>query len=188
MNWWPSHGHNQISLPSKGIFLASLPLYLYWNVWSYWSDLHLRSFYYFSMFQDTGQYSINAVEFEVKKIHEFWFCPTILLSDLTQVISCSEPDFIVYQMELMIPHHRLIITMSCVQSLSCVQLFATPWTIARQAPLSMEFSRQEYWSTLPFPTPGDLPDPGIKPAALALAGRFFTTEPPGKPNRWVKSY
>ena len=53
----------------------------------------------------------------------------------------------------------------------------------RQAPLSMEFSRQEYWSRLPFPTPGDLPDPGIKPASLvppALAGGFFTAEPPGK--------
>ena len=70
------------------------------------------------------------------------------------------------------------------QSLSCVLLFATPWTIAYQAPLPMEFSRQEYWSGLPFPTPGDLPNPGIKPAPLVspvLAGRFFTTVPPGKP-------
>ena len=61
---------------------------------------------------------------------------------------------------------------------SCVQLFVTPWTIARQAPLSMGFSRHEYWNGLPFPSPGDLPDPGIKPASLtspALAGRFFTT-------------
>ena len=51
-----------------------------------------------------------------------------------------------------------------VKSLSCVQLFATPWTVAYQAPLSMEFSRQEYWSGLPFPLPGDLPDPGIEPS------------------------
>ena len=54
-----------------------------------------------------------------------------------------------------------------------------------QAPLSMEFSRQENWSGLPFPTPGDLPDPGIEPMSLAspaLAGRFFTTAPPEKPN------
>ena len=57
----------------------------------------------------------------------------------------------------------------------CFWLFATPWNIARQAPLSMEFSRQEYWSSLPFPTPGDLPDPGIEPQSLALADRFFTT-------------
>ena len=72
----------------------------------------------------------------------------------------------------------------CTQSLSRVWLFATLWTVARQAPLSMGFSRQEYWRGLPFPPPGDLPDPGIKPASLvslALAGRFFTTELPGKP-------
>ena len=63
-----------------------------------------------------------------------------------------------------------------------VQLFATPWTIACQAPLSVEFSRQEHWSGLPLPTPGDLPV-GTEPVSLAspaLAGRFFTTEPPGK--------
>ena len=56
--------------------------------------------------------------------------------------------------------------------------------IACQAPLSMEFSKQEYWGGLPFPTPGDLPDPGIEPmsfASPALAGGFFTTLPPGKP-------
>ena len=67
---------------------------------------------------------------------------------------------------------------------SHVQLCATPWTIARQAPLSMKFSRQEYWSGLPCPSPGDLPDPGIEhvfPVSPELAGGFFTTEPPGKP-------
>ena len=59
---------------------------------------------------------------------------------------------------------------------------ATPWTVAPQAPLSMGFYRQEYWSGLPFPPPGDLPDPGIESASPALAGEFFTTEPPGKPS------
>ena len=57
-----------------------------------------------------------------------------------------------------------------------VQLFATPWTAARQAPLAMEFSRQEYWSELPFPPPGDLLNPGIElmsPVSPALAGRFY---------------
>ena len=53
----------------------------------------------------------------------------------------------------------------------------TPWTVAHQAPLSMGFSRQEYWNGLPFPSPGDLPDPGIEPESPALAGRFFTAEP-----------
>jgi len=56
--------------------------------------------------------------------------------------------------------------------------FATPWTVAHQAPLSMEFPRQEYWSGLPFPSPGDLPDPGIELVFPALAGGIFTTEPP----------
>ena len=68
--------------------------------------------------------------------------------------------------------------------LNHVQLFLTLWTVAYQAPLSIEFSRQEYWSGLPFPLPEDLSDPGIKPASPmspALAGGFFTTEPPGKP-------
>ena len=72
------------------------------------------------------------------------------------------------------------------ESLSHVQLFATPWTVAHQAPPSMEFSRQEYWSGFPFSFPGDLPDPGIEPrspAAPELSGGFFTTEPPGKPCR-----
>ena len=56
----------------------------------------------------------------------------------------------------------------------------TPWTVAGQVPLSMGFSRQEYWSELPFPTPEDLPNPGIKPKSPALAGGFFTSEPPRK--------
>ena len=66
-----------------------------------------------------------------------------------------------------------------------VQLFATLWTVAHQALLSMGFSKQEYWSGFPFPTPRDLRDPRIEPmfpASPALAGGFFTTEPPGKPS------
>ena len=58
--------------------------------------------------------------------------------------------------------------------------FVIPWTVACQAPLSMGFSRQEYLSGLPFTLSGDLPDPGIEPMSPALAGGFFTTEPPGK--------
>jgi len=59
-----------------------------------------------------------------------------------------------------------------------------PWAVTLQTPLSMEFSRQEYWTRLPFPTPGDFPNEGIKPVSLespALASRFFTSVPPGKP-------
>ena len=71
--------------------------------------------------------------------------------------------------------------------LSRVQLFVIPWTVACQAPRSAEFSRQEDWSRLPFPPLGDLPHPGIEPESPALAGRFFTTEPPGKPTVCIQS-
>ena len=63
--------------------------------------------------------------------------------------------------------------------LSHVQLFATPWTVAQQASLPLGFPRQEYWSGLPFPSPEDIPGPGIEPVSPALAGGFFTAEPPG---------
>ena len=63
--------------------------------------------------------------------------------------------------------------------LSRVQLFATLWTVARQAPLSMGFSRQEYWSGLPFPSPGDLPNPGIEPGSPAWQADALSSEPSG---------
>ena len=63
---------------------------------------------------------------------------------------------------------------------SCVQLFVTPWTVAHQAPLSMGFSRQEYWNGLPFPSPGNLPDPGIKPGSPALQADSLPFVPSGK--------
>ena len=65
-----------------------------------------------------------------------------------------------------------------VKSFSRVQLFATPWTIAHQTPPSMGFSRQEYWSGLPFPSPGDIPDPGIKSRSPVLQADTLTSEPP----------
>ena len=68
-----------------------------------------------------------------------------------------------------------------VKSLSRVQLFATLWTIACQVPLCLGFFREEYWSGLPFPSPGDLPDPGIKPGSAALQADSLPSEPPGKP-------
>ena len=76
----------------------------------------------------------------------------------------------------------------CVCILSHVQLSVTLWTVANQTPLSTEFSRQEHWSGFPFPTPGDLPNPGIKPASPAMAGRFFILEPPGKPKCSIISF
>ena len=72
----------------------------------------------------------------------------------------------------------------CTQLLSCVQFFVTPWTVVCQAPLSVKFFKQEYWSGLPFPPPGNPPKPGIEtssPMSSGLAGGFFITAPPGKP-------
>ena len=70
------------------------------------------------------------------------------------------------------------------ESLSCVQLFATPWVVVCQAPLSMEFSKQEYWSGELFPFPGDLPNPGTEPRSPALQVDSLPSEPPGKPRNW----
>ena len=66
------------------------------------------------------------------------------------------------------------------KSLSHIWFFVIPWPVAHQAPLSMEFSRQEYWRRLPFPSPGDLPDPGIKPQSPGLQTDSLPSEPPGK--------
>ena len=74
-----------------------------------------------------------------------------------------------------------------VKSLSRVRLFTTPWTVVYQASPSMGFSRQEYWSGLPFPSPGDLPDPWIGPMCSALAGGFLTTKTPQKPWRMAQA-
>ena len=75
-----------------------------------------------------------------------------------------------------------------MKSLSRVQLFVTPWTVAYQAPPSMGFSRQEYWSGVPFPSPGDVPDPGIEPRSPSLEADTLTSEPPGKPSDVVGQY
>ena len=76
----------------------------------------------------------------------------------------------------------LTYTRACM--LSHVQLFAAPWTATHQAPLSMGFPRQEYWSGVPFLPPGDLPDLGIEPVSPALGDGFSTSESPGKPERF----
>ena len=74
----------------------------------------------------------------------------------------------------------------CSVTQSTEQLFATPWTVPCQAPLSMGFPRQEYWSGLPLPSPGDLPHPGIEPESPTLQADSFLFEPPGKPLTYGK--
>ena len=97
---------------------------------------------------------------------------------------CKESDMTEWLKWTELKNNTLLLLSHQVRSDS----FATPWTVACQAPLSMVFPRQEYWSGLPFPSPGDLAKPGIEPAShasSALAERFFTTEPSGKPSNDV---
>ena len=96
----------------------------------------------------------------------------------------SEAQFLILRTSMFLPpgrggpltsvHSVCMCTRTLVLVLSCVRLFVTPRTVAHQAPLGMGFSRQEYWSGLPFASPGDLPDPGIKPRSSVFAGRFFS--------------
>ena len=75
-----------------------------------------------------------------------------------------------------------------MKSLSRVQLFVTPWTMAYQVPLSMGFSRQEYWRELPFASPGDFPNPGIEPGSPAWQADDLPSEPPGKSSTLLSSF
>ena len=78
-------------------------------------------------------------------------------------------------------HHALLFSTLCLRAYSVKSDSAAPWTVVCQAPLSMEFSQQEQCSGLPFPSPGDLSNPGIESGSTALVGLFFTTKPLGKP-------
>ena len=103
-----------------------------------------------------------------------------LLLFYSWVFHCLDIFSFQYWIEVMILDF-LALFLVLVKSLSRVRLSATPWTVAYQAPPSMEFSRQEYWSGLPFPSPGYLPDPGIEPGSPTLQADALSSEPPGKP-------
>ena len=112
-------------------------------------------------------------------------CVRLFVTSWTAARQASLSHHLPTRIQLLLePHRGLVYSPTCVLSrFSCAQLFATPWTLAHQVPLSMGFSRQESWNALPFPPPGDLPDPGIEPkspASPAQAGRFFTSGPLGK--------
>ena len=97
-------------------------------------------------------------------------------------------SFKILQKNWRVSNNSKVILWDTTQSLSHTQFFVTPWTVACQVPLPMGFSKQGYWSGLPFPPPGDLPNPGIKLMSLvspALAGRFFTTVPCGKSKPYI---
>ena len=116
-----------------------------------------------------------AFVFALWKFHLYWLLRPHLKWVFLGACSIFTACFLLSSLRVL----TLLGSKACV--LSHVQLFATPWTIACQALLCTGFSRQEYCSGLPFPTPGDLPDPGIEPTSLvspALSGRVFTAEPP----------
>ena len=155
-----------------------------------------------------GGCCLMGIEFQFGMMKRSWRCMAVLVDNNMNKINvtglvhlknvCSDKYFIRILAQLKIIKNSISIkkwksgavtaknppiSPHCIhaQLLSHVWLFPTPWTITCQAPLSMGFPRHEYWSGLPFPPSGALPHPGIKPASPALAGRFFTTEPPGKP-------
>ena len=125
---------------------------------------------------------LNAVNQLRKEAQMDWVsCPRLQLKKISLVFA-----FIFFKTSFVLqPYGTKASTRALVlRRFSHVWLFVAPWTIACQPPLSMGFSRQEYWSGLPFPSPGDLPNPGTEPTSLtspALAGRFFTLVPLGKP-------
>ena len=90
---------------------------------------------------------------------------------------CTTQQFDIFIDNMLYSYYKIC---CCLVAKLCPTLLQ-PWTVTHQAPLSMGFPRQEYWSGLPFLSPEDLPDPGIEPTSSALAGRFFTTEPPRQP-------
>ena len=95
-------------------------------------------------------------------------------------LSITFSEFSVY---MLYHQHSSLMKKVKVKLLIHVRLFVTPWTVTYQAPLSMGFSRQEYWSGVPLPSPGDLPNPGIEPGSPAFQADALTSEPPGKPPR-----
>ena len=120
----------------------------------------------------TWMLSFNTNNYKMHKPYRQKFCNSHLYNVKKQVLNLLDPK----------AKNQCggFVTKSC-------QTLAIPWTVASQALLSMEFSRQEHWRGLPLPFPGDLPNPGIKPTSPKLASRFFTTVPPGKPYTLVAS-
>ena len=118
--------------------------------------------------------------------------PFFLCQSLHSILKYKHAPHIFFILSSLDGHLSCLHILACisesevkVKSLSRVRLFVTPWTVAYQAPLSMGFSRQEYWSGLPFPSPGHLPNPGIKPGSPTLEADTLTSEPPGKPKQML---
>ena len=135
-----------------------------------------------------GRPQVPQVLTEAPSRKDIPFLPWHFLKDLTVAHRVTKRDsfkFTVPETKSSVLYMLLCVCVCvcvCVFSFSVISdSFVIPWTVAHQAPLSMGFYQQVYWNELPFPSPGDFPDPRIEPLSPALAGGFFTTEPPGKP-------
>ena len=132
-------------------------------------------------------FSVNDLESYIVLFNDcIWFCTSnilgIYLTNLSYLIVYSVLSYLLWKHwrhGLHLRSFQVCTKSKKVKSLSRVWLFMTPWTVAYQAPQSTEFSRQEYWSGLPFPSPGDLPNPGIEPGSPALQADTLLSEPPG---------
>ena len=137
-----------------------------------------------------GLIHVKCLNYEICCFRCWWW----VISDTTVVSRLALSRWVCFEQEYVCTCTYMYTLCVCVCVCVCVCMvslvwpFATPWTVACQAPQFMEFSRQEYWSGLPFPSLGDLPDPGIEPRSPmcpALAGGFFITEPPKKPYKYI---
>ena len=152
--WNIHHGVNQISISQNVIF----------------SSLKICSL---SSIHSCGQSTLHMLVALYVTISSF---PSFFLPFFFSPLPPSLPSFLSPLLPSFLPYWKW----KC-RSLSCVRLFATPWTVAHRAPLSIEFTRQEYWRGLPCPSPGDLPNPGTKPRSPSLQADSLPSEPPGKP-------
>ena len=140
--------------------------------------------YYAASYLLVGKHKVHkdlSYKMIVKQMQDFWKLHPLegMMGSLDSwEKKQTTNDNLVYNRNKLCSCVYYLATYYYAQSLSCIRLFATPWTVVHQALLSMEFSKPEHWSGLPFPTPGDLSNPGIEPLSLAspaLAGRFFTS-------------
>ena len=114
-------------------------------------------------------------------------CSLYSTTFLNSISNCRNISFFVNYLGFFFRFFSIMKVKVKVKSLSRVQLFATPWTVAYQASLSIGFSRQQCWSGLPFPSPGDLPDPGLEPGSPTLQADTLPSESPGKPVLYNKT-
>ena len=162
---------------SDWVTLSYFPSYIFPDFWRFLPKLHNI---YYTLIQHTCHLSMSYSHFPlgVKCLKTSVSIGPHLFPKWLQSATDSTTTLPEYSLS-----RALNISSLCTQLLSCVQFLVTPWTVVCQAPLSMKFFKQEYWSELPFPLPGNPPKPGIEtssPMSPGLAGGFFTTAPTGK--------